>query len=266
MSDRGALEVFNFQGAPVRHVIINGEPWWVLVDVCAVLGIANSRNVAARLPADEVSTATVDTYVATVVSEAGLYRVVIRSDKPAAEPFLRWITHEVLPSIRRTGQYGASPALTDDQIVHQALQITQHRVAELEDTVAELAPKAERYDHLVDEVGLVSMGQAARILYADGTDTGRRRLFDFIDTLGWLMWERDAVGGRHRVGTQAAQNRGLIAHRLEDVPLGDTGRVMPVNQPFLTPRGFNAVRDEMRGRPPGGRLARPGAGTGETTT
>jgi len=246
MSDGGALEVFTFQGAPVRTVTIDGEPWWVLVDVCAVLGIANSRNVAARLPGDEVNTATVDTYLATVVSEAGLYRVVIRSDKPSAEPFLRWLTHEVLPSIRRTGQYGGARALTDDQIVHQALQITQHRVVELERAVEELAPKAARYDHLVDEAALVSMGQAARILYADGSEVGRGRLFEFIDSrLGWLMWENNARGGRHRVGTQAAVKAGCVAHRMVKVP--SERPVMEVVQPFLTPRGFNIVRDEMRG-------------------
>ena len=102
-----------YKGKQVRHMEIDGETWWVLVDVCKVLALSNSRIVASRLDKDEVS----QTYVvdargckqrAYVVNESGLYSVLLRSDKPEAKPFKRWVTHEVLPSIRKTGKYAIS--------------------------------------------------------------------------------------------------------------------------------------------------------------
>lgn len=105
------LQVFEYrQTMDVRMVMQGDEPWWVLKDVCRVLGLSNSRMVADRLDEDEVS----QTYITdglgrqqetTIINESGLYSVILRSDKPEAKAFKRWVTHEVLPSIRRTGRY-----------------------------------------------------------------------------------------------------------------------------------------------------------------
>lgn len=99
--------VFNTQ--TVRTVIINGEPWWVGADVCAALGIKNSRDALAAIPENEKGVGLVDTLGGpqkmTIINEPGLYRLILRSNKPAAEEFATWIFHEVLPSIRRTGTY-----------------------------------------------------------------------------------------------------------------------------------------------------------------
>jgi prophage antirepressor-like protein len=120
MNDQ-ALKQFEFRGASVRTVMIKGEPWWVAADVCAVLEIENVGNAISRLEKDDVRQA--DTlrsngrpYKMTVVSEPGLYELIIRSDKPQARPFRRWITKEVLPEIRRTGRYSkdVSPWLSSD--------------------------------------------------------------------------------------------------------------------------------------------------------
>ena len=101
---------FNYNSKQVRVVERDSEPWWVLKDVCEVLELSNSRMVAERLEEDEVS----QTYItdslgrqqeATIVNESGLYNVILRSDKPEAKAFKRWITHEVIPSIRKTGGY-----------------------------------------------------------------------------------------------------------------------------------------------------------------
>lgn len=87
----------------------SGNPWFVLADVCAVLEIANSRDVAARLDEDEKGVGQIDTLGGiqnmTIISESGLYAVILRSDKPQAKPFRKWVTGEVLPSIRKTGSY-----------------------------------------------------------------------------------------------------------------------------------------------------------------
>ena len=104
------LQVFNYHDKPIRTIERNGEVWWVLKDVCGAMEIADHVTVAKRLDNDEVGqTQVIDakgrgqpTYI---VNEPGLYNVILRSDKPEAKDFKRWVTHEVLPSIRRTGQY-----------------------------------------------------------------------------------------------------------------------------------------------------------------
>jgi prophage antirepressor-like protein len=90
--------------------MIKGEPWWVLADVCEALGIANSRNVSDRLEEDEKNTVRLADGIPgnpnkTIISESGLYSVILRSDKPEAKRFRHWVTSEVLPSIRKTGRY-----------------------------------------------------------------------------------------------------------------------------------------------------------------
>lgn len=107
-----ALQVFNYGEAPVRVIDLAGEPWWVLADVCRVLKITNHKNVAARLDEDEKGVHQMDTpggtQNMTVINESGLYKVILRSDKPEAKAFSRWVTHEVLPTIRKTGSYGVT--------------------------------------------------------------------------------------------------------------------------------------------------------------
>ena len=105
------LSIFDYKGKQVRTIQKDGETWWVLKDVCAVLGISDVRRVAERLDVDEWSQTPVsdrlgrsqDTYI---INESGLYNVILRSDKAEAKPFRKWVTGEVLPSIRKTGGYG----------------------------------------------------------------------------------------------------------------------------------------------------------------
>lgn len=109
------LQVFEYrQTMDVRMVMQGDEPWWMLVDVCKVLGLTNPSKVAERLDDDEKMTLTLSeghsgqrggAQKAIVINESGLYMVIFRSDKPEAKAFKRWVTHEVLPSIRRTGRY-----------------------------------------------------------------------------------------------------------------------------------------------------------------
>lgn len=106
------LQIFNYNGLQVRTVEKNGEPWFVLKDVCEILGIANPRNVSDRLDDDEKGVRQIDTpggeQRMTIINESGLYNVILRSDKPEAKPFRKWVTAEVLPSIRKTGGYNSN--------------------------------------------------------------------------------------------------------------------------------------------------------------
>lgn len=110
--EAGAVEVFNFsqEKAPIRVQLINNEPWFVGKDVCEVLGIRKYRDALANLDEDERVSILVDTLggkqCVSAVSESGLYSLIFQSRKPEARKFRKWVTSEVLPSIRRKGYYG----------------------------------------------------------------------------------------------------------------------------------------------------------------
>lgn len=106
------LQTFTYNKSPVRTVEINNEPWFVLKDVCDILELGSPHKVAERLDEDEKGRNLIPTLGGkqemTVISESGLYNVILRSDKPEAKPFRKWVTSEVLPSIRKTGSYSVS--------------------------------------------------------------------------------------------------------------------------------------------------------------
>lgn len=199
---------FAYENHQVRVVTIDGEPWFVLSDLCKVLGISDVSIVRRRLDdgvcqvhpiVDQLGRA----QQATIVSEPGMYEVVIRSDKPGAVVFRRWLTGTVLPSIRKTGSYGAPSELTPDEIVHQALQITAARVEELTARVAELEPAAERWEAFAESDGAYSMNAVAKILYPDGS-VGRVKLMaalrrDGVLTLDNLPRQDHVSAGRFEV-------------------------------------------------------------------
>ncbi len=102
---------FEFEGASVRVVMTEGEPRFVLADVCRVLAIANARDAGGRLDDDEKGVVTTDTLggaqETTVINESGLYSLILTSRKAAAKRFKKWVTAEVLPDIRKHGGYVA---------------------------------------------------------------------------------------------------------------------------------------------------------------
>lgn len=108
------IQEFLYENSPIRMIESNGETWWILKDICKLLSIENHKNISKRLEDDEVGTFELphpqskDKKIEMLcVNESGLYSVILRSDKPEAKAFRRWITHEVLPEIHRTGGYNA---------------------------------------------------------------------------------------------------------------------------------------------------------------
>jgi hypothetical protein len=108
-----ALQIFAFEGTEVRTVVRDGEPWWVATDVAAVLEIGRTHDAVRSLDDDEKGAETVRTpggeQSITVINEPGLYSLILRSRKPQAKAFKRWITHEVIPALRKTGRYEVAP-------------------------------------------------------------------------------------------------------------------------------------------------------------
>jgi prophage antirepressor-like protein len=161
-----ALRVFDFDGASVRLVSgPDGEPWFVANDVARLLGYAVPKDAVAahcrgaakhRLPTDggEQDVA--------IIPERDVYRLVMRSRLPAAERFEAWVVGEVLPSIRKTGNYAAPQTL--EQIALAAITGLQARVAEQSKQLAIAAPKAEAFDRYVDAPGCMCLREAAQHL------------------------------------------------------------------------------------------------------
>lgn len=111
------VQEFLYENSPIRMIESNGETWWVLKDICKLLSIENHKNITKRLEEDEVGTFELPhpqskekKLEMLCVNESGLYSVILRSDKPEAKAFRRWITHEILPEIHRTGGYNAISA------------------------------------------------------------------------------------------------------------------------------------------------------------
>ena len=109
------LRTWNFEDHEVRTVEIDGEPWFVLADVCKVLELSNPSKVADRLESDEKANFELGLRggATNCINESGLYTVVLRSDKSQAKPFRKWVTSEVLPSIRKTGSYTTQSQFAD---------------------------------------------------------------------------------------------------------------------------------------------------------
>lgn len=128
-----SMRVFNYHESAVRTVEKGGEPWFVLKDVCGVLSIANSADVSSRLDNDEKGVGQIDTpggmQNVTLINESGLYNVILRSDKPEAKPFRRWVTREVLPTIRKTGTYTTSQDPTKAALAEAKLNNSRARLA-----------------------------------------------------------------------------------------------------------------------------------------
>lgn len=168
---------------PIRVVVIDGEPWWLAGDVCAALDLANVGNALARLDDDEkgsirLADGTPGNPNRAIVNEPGLYSLILRSDRPEARAFKRWITHEVIPSIRRTGQYGsAAPReMTKLEALRAAIESEQARL-EAEERVRALEPAAAAWDALASAAGDFSLRDAAAILSRDpAISTGQNRL------------------------------------------------------------------------------------------
>ena len=144
------LQIFSYNEKQVRTVQINGEPWFVLKDVCDVLGISKYRDVVERLDEDERALVKVDTLGGVqnmiAVNESGLYNVILRSDKPEAKPFRKWVTSEVLPSIRKTGGYQTKTMTTAQMFAMQA-QVN----LEQEQRLAALESRAERNEQTMQK-------------------------------------------------------------------------------------------------------------------
>ena len=219
----GELKILNYGNNKVRTTLRNGEIWWVLKDVCGILGINNTGNVAARLDNDEKAAIRLaDTRSDTnnqvrnfvAVNEPGLYKVILRSDKPEAKKFMHWVSHEVLPTIRKHGAYITSDKMEElmndpDTWVRliRTLQQERHEKAMLQNQIEHDRPKIVFADAVSVSESDVLIGELAKILKGNGIDIGQNRLFERLRNDGFLVRRN---GSDYNMPTQKAMDRQLF--------------------------------------------------------
>lgn len=167
------LQIFsNPAFGEIRVTDQNGEPWFVAADVCRALDIGNPTQAIVRLDSDESTLISNEGREMNIISEPGLYALVLGSRKPEAKAFKRWVTHEVIPSIRRTGGYIAgAESMTPEELMAKALTVAQKTLADREARLSVLTvenqimqPKAEYFDELVDRNLLTNFRETAKQL------------------------------------------------------------------------------------------------------
>ena len=173
------LQNFNFSGQDIRIITINDEPWFVVADISRVLGASNSRSLAQMVDEEDKGKQSLHSGSdATIVNESGLYTILLRSNNPQAKPFRRWVTSEVLPTIRKHGAYMTDSKLEEallnpDTLINLATQLKQEReekaqLRALNSTLAVenqiMQPKAQYFDDLVERNLLTNFRDTAKML------------------------------------------------------------------------------------------------------
>ena len=238
------LQTWSYESSEIRTIQKDGEPWWVLSDVCKVLELSSPHKVADRLEADEKGRNLIPTLGGmqemTTVNESGLYAVILRSDKPQAKPFRRWVTSEVLPSIRKHGAYMTDQTLeqaltSPDFLIQLATQLKEEKEQrkQLEAKVEQDKPKVLFADSVSASKSSILVGELAKILKQNGVDTGQFRLFAWLRENGYLI-KRE--GSDYNMPTQKSAEMGLFEVKQTIITHSD-GHITTNKTPKVTGKG-----------------------------
>ena len=242
------LQVFSYEGNEVRTVQKGSEILWVLKDVCGILGIEKYRDAATRLDDDEREPVLVDTLGGRqemiAVTESGLYSIILLSRKPEAKKFKRWVTHEVLPTIRKHGAYVTPAKLEElmndpDSWIKALTALKEERAAKerLQLEATENKPKVIFADAVSVSEGTILIGELAKILKGNGIEIGQNRLFEKLRQDGYLIKRK---GTDYNAPTQRAMELGLfrvketaITHSDGHVTISKTTKVTGKGQQYF---------------------------------
>lgn len=232
------IRVFNSEGFGAVRAIqgVAGEPMLVAKDVCTVLGLGRQQDSTRYLDDDEKGECLVNTpsgaQKMVCVTEPGFYKLVMRSRKPEAKAFQRWVTHEVLPALRRDGGYMVARDETPEQTMARAVLLAQATIDRQRDRIAELEPKALFADAVAASDGTCLVGELAKMMRQNGVDVGQNRLFAMLREDGYL----GNVGQNRNVPTQRAMDLGLFRIKETAVTHSD-GHVTINRTPKVTGKG-----------------------------
>ena len=192
------LQIFNNEEfGDIRTITKDNEPWFVASDICKALDLSNPTMAVQRLDEDERAKFNLGhpMYETNCVNEYGLYSLILASRKKEAKDFKRWITHDVIPSIRKNGGYIAGQeSLTDEELLSKALMVAQKKIEEKNQLIAmqdsriqEMRPKEIFADAVSASRTSILIGDLAKLICQNGVEIGQRRLFDWLRNHGYLI-------------------------------------------------------------------------------
>ena len=243
------LQVFNFENNKVRSLMLNNEPWFVGKDVAEVLGYSNI-NKAVSMHVDEYDKRVLDfkgfSQIGnasklwsgndfsnkTIINESGLYSLVLSSKLPSAKKFKRWVTSEVLPALRKTGQYQVKE-LSGQELMAKALIEAQSVLAAKDKQIEQMKPKVVFADAVATSHTSILVGELAKILKQNGIDMGQKRLFAWLREKGYLIKRQ---GTDYNMPTQKAMDLGLFEIK-EGSYVNGSGVNITTKTPKVTGKG-----------------------------
>lgn len=231
------VQLFNFENHEVRSLLISNEPWFVGKDVADVLGYADT-NQAIRKHVDNEDRltrrfdGTGQSRDMTIINESGLYSLVLSSKLPSAKKFKRWVTSEVLPALRKTGQYQVKE-LSGQELMAKALIEAQSVLAAKDKQIEEMKPKALFADAVATSHTSILVGELAKILKQNGIDMGQKRLFAWLREKGYLIKRQ---GTDYNMPTQKAMDLGLFEIK-EGSYVNGSGVNITTKTPKITGKG-----------------------------
>ena len=249
MSDEILPQVFDNSEFGQLRVIQDedGEPWFIAKDVCDALGLGRQQDSTRYLDDDEKGECLVNTPSGeqrmVTVSEAGLYSLILRSRKPEAREFKRWVTHDVLPSIRRNGGYMVARAdETPEQLLARALKLADATLRERDARIASLTPRAEFYDATMKGERCMSVTEAARQLHQYDRSITRKDVFAFCMQRHIITSDKQA--------SKLGIDRGYVANYQPPAYFDQTTGEMVRPKPYakVTSKGFTWLLEGMCGQ------------------
>lgn len=239
------IQIFNSpEFGQVRSLVINGEPWLVGKDVTKALGYDNpSKAIRDHVEEEDkrVGVQNVTPYIIdslgrkqhpTFINESGLYALVFGSKLPSAKKFKRWVTSEVLPALRKTGQYQVKE-LSGQELMAKALIEAQSVLAAKDKQIEEMKPKVVFADAVATSHTSILVGELAKILKQNGIDMGQKRLFAWLRENGFLIKRK---GTDYNMPTQKAMDLGLFEIK-EGSYVNGSGVNITTKTPKVTGKG-----------------------------
>lgn len=245
------IQTFDFDGSWIRTLTIDDEPYFVGKDVAEVLGYERpTKAIQDHVDEEDKDAVPIQDSIGRmqrtpVINESGLYSLIIGSKLPSAKRFKRWVTSEVLPSLRRNGMYAMDELLDNPDLAINALQkLKEEREArrQLELQNAQMKPKALFAEAVETSSTSILIGDMAKLLRQNGVEVGQRRLFDWLRTNGWLM----KTGESRNMPTQKAMEKGYFEIRERTISNPD-GSVRITKTTKVTGKGQVWLTNEFMG-------------------
>ena len=231
------VQLFNFESHEVRSLLLNNEPWFVGKDVADVLGYQNgSRDINRHVDEEDRQNYQNGTFDSprgmTIINESGLYSLILGSKLESAKKFKRWVTGEVLPALRKTGQYQVKE-LSGQELMAKALIEAQNVLAAKDKVIEEMKPKALFADAVATSHTSILVGELAKILKQNGIEMGQKRLFAWLREKGYLIKRQ---GTDYNMPTQKAMELGLFEIK-EGSYVNGSGVNITTKTPKITGKG-----------------------------